>query len=151
MRLPGPTVVAAIAVGVAVVIVVAAFAFPGPGSNRGFSNTFDFSQNLPTGSMVSNGQLDCGSNVTESLTVPNYAKVYIFLEMNQSGASANVWMVGPGLGDTGFVAVGFGGVTHEELGIGLGGQLQFFLQGCGPGPSVPLGFWGYITSGSVGT
>jgi hypothetical protein len=149
MRPPGTAFVAVVAVGVAAVIIVVAFAFSGRGSSPAYSNTFDFSQNLPTGSIVSNGQLDCGSNVTESLTVPNDAKVYISLAINQTGDSANVWMTGPGPGARGFVAVGFGGITHEELGIGLGGQLEFFLQGCGPGLTVPLGFWGNITLGPV--
>ncbi|HKN07360.1 MAG TPA: hypothetical protein VJ021_07170 [Thermoplasmata archaeon] len=131
----------------AAVIIGAAFAFPGRGSSAPRFGTFDFSQNLPTGSIVSNGQLHCGSNVTENLTVPNDAIVKIFFAINQSGDSANVWMTGPGPGNTGFLGVGWGGTTYEELGVGLGGQLEFFLQSCGSGPTVPLGFWGNITSG----
>lgn len=144
---PGPAVVAIVAVGVAAVIIGAAIAFPGRGSSSPRFGAFDFSQNLPTGSIVSNGQLHCGSNVTEFLPVPNRATVYINFAINQTGDSANVWIAESGQPGQNSVAVGYGGTTHVDMGIGLGGQLEFFLQGCGPGPTVPLGFWGNITTG----
>jgi hypothetical protein len=147
MRPPGPTVVAAVAIGAAVVIVVVALALPGHGSTRSQSSNFDFSQNLPTGSTVSNGQMGCGVNVTQTLTVPDYSHVYLHFTVNQTGDSANVWMTGPGPDDRGFLSVSWVGMSGEELGVSIGGQIHFFLQGCGPGPTVPLGLWGNISGG----
>jgi|SRR5271157_224490 len=146
MRPLGPAVLAIVAAVVAAVVIVAIIVVPGQGGKGVFYTTFDFSQNLPTGTTYSNGQTNCGSNVTESLAVPSYTTVNMSFTMNESGSSANIWMTGPGSGDRGFLSVGYGGVEHEEMGVGLGGQLEFFLQGCGPTPTVPLGLWGNITS-----
>jgi len=32
------------------------------------------------------------------------------------------------------------------MGTAAGGTLEFFMQGCGPTPTVALGFWGYYNS-----
>jgi hypothetical protein len=150
MNPPGPAFVAVLAIVAAAVIIGATISFSGHGSNAVNLSTFSFSQNLPTGSMASNGQLDCGSNVTASLAVPSYSDVSMTFAINQSGDSANVWMTGPGFENTGFLSVGGGGIgPHETLGVAQGGQLKFFLQGCGPGPIVPLGLWGNITTRSA--
>jgi len=134
---------------VAAVLIIAVIALPGGSSKGGSPSTsFVFSQSLPTGTIVSNGQLDCGSNVTVDLEVPSYSTVNILFEVNETGASANIWSLGPAAGDTGFTGVGYGGPTYETLGIAVGGQIEFFLQGCGPSPTVPLGFWGNISLGN---
>jgi len=144
MKTPGPGLVAAVAVVVALAIVLPLLLLGGHGTPLSPTATFDFSQNLPTGTIESNGQLDCGSNVTASLTVPAHTTVYYELQMNTSGGSANVWTVGTDL--RGFQAVGQGGPSYSELGYAAGGTLEFFLQGCGPTPTVALGLWGHYNS-----
>jgi len=119
----------------------------GHSGSSSFTTTFNFSQNLPTGTTESNGQLDCGSNVTASLTVPAYTTVYYEVAMNSTGGSANIWAIE---GDsTDFEAVGLGGINYVELGTGGGGTLEFFMQGCGSTPTVALGLWGYFNSTST--
>jgi hypothetical protein len=146
MRPLGPAAVAVACVVIAAVIVGAVFLVGGLESGPGsVPHAFSYTENLPTGTIAYNGQLDCGSNVTLNLTLPSNAVLYYNLSVNTSGGSANVWEIGAGL--HAFTAVPYGGTTEGTIGLGAtGGTLEFFFQGCGSTPTVVLAFWGYFAS-----
>lgn len=141
----GPRAVVVVAIAVAVIVAVALLLFSPSHSAGAPSSVFNFSQNLPTGTTTSNGQQDCGANESASLTVPVESTVFYNLTVNTSGGSANVWDI---IGSShGFQSVSYRGMVHTELVVGISAeQIQFVFQGCGPSPTVALGFWGEIVS-----
>lgn len=143
MRTPGSKFVAVGAIIAVVVVLGVVLSLGGHGSNYHSPKRFVFSQNLPTGTTYSNGQQDCGANATESLSVPPHVRVDYYLAVNLSGSSVKVWIFGGG--SYGFVSSGSGGsgITYGTMGGGAAVEWKFAFQARGPGPTVPLGFWGY--------
>jgi hypothetical protein len=142
------------AVVVVVIVLLWAFAFGGISSGGGSasassgcsgphsSSSFDFSCNLPTGNLNSNGAHRCGANVTVNISGPAHETLWYDMSVNTSGGSVNVW---DGVAGTiyGYVFLAYTGTEYQEWPFGdTGGTVEFYLQGCGSMPSVFLGFWG---------
>ena len=146
MMLSKPLIVVIIAVVAAAASILGLTAFNPGGSSSVFGGTFNLSQSLPTGTSTVNGQLDCGSNVTVTLTVPAVSTVYYNMSVNTSGGSANVWESIDS--SHGFVEVTYGGGVQGAM-DGVRGTITFTAQGCGPTPTVAFGLWGEYQPHSV--
>ncbi len=101
---------------------------------------FNLSRNLPTGTTYFNGYFGCGSNVTITHPFPANGVVTYDLTQNESDATVNVWILGPGASYS-FVSTGGPGSGVGTFTTG-NGQITVVLKACGPGPTVGLGFWG---------
>jgi len=137
---------AAIAIAAAWFVALVVLAVVGPGSGGapwgpGQSRPFNLSASFPTGNTSYNGQLDCGPNITETVTFPAPGIMNYNLTQNQSGASVNIWMVysnGYNFQNTGGPGQGRGTTEYVD------GTFHFGFIACGPSPTVSLGFWGTV-------
>jgi hypothetical protein len=102
------------------------------------SQPFDLSRTLPTGTATSNGQLDCGPNVTVQQGFPESGTVWYWITLNGTGVSVNIW--GTSSSSYIFFSTGSPGYSQGTL---PGGSYTFVFQACGSTPTVALGFWGY--------
>ncbi|MGI0128789.1 MAG: hypothetical protein ACREEC_01310 [Thermoplasmata archaeon] len=144
--------VAATAAGAVLVVIVLVLALQGSGPSAamwgpGQSRPFNLSGSFPTGNASYNGQLDCGSNVTENVTFPAPGILYYNITQNLSGASVNVWIVYPG--GYSFQASGSPGHGGGSIGYNLG-SFHFGFIACGSTPTVALGLWGTVVYSNHG-
>ena len=113
-------------------------------------DTFSLPATLPTAAITASNPGGCGANRTDFLSFPAHATLYYYVSVNESGDRVNYWTsVGTMTGTK--TTVTFGSPSSGNVTLGVTGvTFQFTFQGCGPSPTVPLGFWGNYTLPSSG-